>query len=160
MRPPVVAATKAGTRCNPPTANPEGDRSVRTEEEWREKARQYAREYYWRNRANRLEKARRFREANREKVQAQRRKSRAANLDKETAYAKAYKAKHAERVTRTRRSVNARATRKWRRWTADEDALVLDDSRTIAELGDTTGRSYNAIVTRRRRLRSGQNPAK
>lgn len=41
-----------------------------------------------------------------------------------------------------------------RQWTPEEDAAVLDTSRTYKQIGADIGRSPNAVATRRSRLRN------
>lgn len=132
-----------------------------------EKYRTYGRRYHAKNRAKVLEKARRYRENNLEAIRERemvnrarperRMKQREYNSKRrsDSTFAANERARAREYSARLR-SV-APATGRYKKWTKEEDEVVLRDIPTLAA-ANILGRSYDQVHWRRKRLRDLSKP--
>lgn len=81
-------------------------------------------------------------------------KSYRRNIEKRKAEARAHRERNGTaQYERDISAVDNMATRKWAKWTAEEDRLVLDPELSVAQVAVSIGRTYEAVTTRRKNLR-------
>lgn len=140
------------------TCERSGARQRRCVECHAEKERERKRAYYQANREKALEYHRAYREANREEKREYNRAYYEANQEKMREYNRAYR--EANPVATATRDRARRAARpkgdpalKGQRWSPGEDALAMNPDLPIAAVCELTGRSFEAVMQRRHRLR-------
>lgn len=124
----------------------------------REKALEYHRAYREANREEKREYNRAYYEANQEKMREYNRAYSKANREGKREYLRAYR--EANPVATATRDRARRAARpkgdpalKGQRWSPGEDALAMNPDLPIAAVCELTGRSFEAVMQRRHRLR-------